>query len=103
MICNKLVEGEKDLNKSIAALVGKGLPKKVQQALDVVRVIGNNAVHPGEIEINEDPAVALSLFALVNMIVENMISQPAEIDNLFASLPEGARKQIEKRDAEKEL
>lgn len=40
-----------NLNNDIASLVGKGLDKRVQQSLDVVRVIGNNAVHPGKMDI----------------------------------------------------
>jgi len=99
MICNELVPSEKDLNKSIGKLVDRGLPKKLQQALDVVRVIGNNAVHPGQINLNDEPAVALNLFSLVNMIIENMITQPKEIEKMFGSLPESTLAQIEKRDA----
>jgi hypothetical protein len=42
--------------------------------------------------------MAESLFRLINLIVENMISQPKHVDEVYASLPEAARKAIENRD-----
>ncbi len=93
-----LTEKGKDLNEDIASLVKKGLEVDVQQALDVVRVIGNNAVHPGVIELKDDRATALKLFELVNIIVERRISTPKRIAALFEGLPPGAHEQIAKRD-----
>jgi hypothetical protein len=99
MICSGLVSNERDLNKAIAKLVEEGLPKKIQQALDVVRVVGNNAVHPGTINLNDEPTVALKLFSLVNMIVDSMITQPKQIEDMFGGLPTTALEQIQKRDS----
>jgi uncharacterized protein DUF4145 len=87
-----------NLNASIANLLKKGLDRKVQQALDVVRVTGNNAVHPGELDLKDDRATATQLFALVNIIVQSTISAKAQIEAMYSSLPEGALKAIEKRD-----
>lgn len=39
----------KDINANIASLVKNGLEPEIQMALDIVRVTGNNAVHPGEL------------------------------------------------------
>ena len=86
-----------NINEDIAQLVKNGLPVSVQQALDIVRVIGNNAVHPGQI-VTDDAEVVGNLFALINLIVEYMISMPNKIGNLYTSLPEGTKKAIEKRD-----
>jgi len=88
----------KNINEDIASLVAKGLPVQVQQALDYCRVGGNNAVDPGEININDTPEIAYNLFNMINFIVEDRIERPKEIQTLYEKLPEEARKAIEKRD-----
>ena len=74
------------------------MPAGVQQALDYCRVIGNNAVHPGEINIDDDPNVAHSMFEMINFIVEDRITRPKKIAELYSALPEGAIKAVKKRD-----
>jgi hypothetical protein len=96
-----LGEKGKKIDDDIASLVKKGLPVKIQQALDIVRVVGNNAVHPGMIDLNDDPGTAQALFGLVNLIVERMISEPMRIDELYGKLPPGSREAIERRDTPK--
>ena len=90
-------EGD-NLNKAIGNLVKKGLSERVQKALDIVRVIGNNAVHPGQIVIEDNTEVAMSLFKIANLIVDDIITKSKEIDELYNNLPEGVRNQITKRD-----
>jgi len=101
-LLGELGEKGKNINDDIGALVAKGLPVEVQQALDYCRVVGNNAVHPGEIDLNDDPNIANSLFEMINFIVEVRISQPKKVANLYNILPQGALKAVEKRDAEKD-
>ncbi|WP_426088787.1 DUF4145 domain-containing protein [Janthinobacterium sp. PSPC1-1] len=93
-----LGERGKNINEDIAALVAKGLPKQVQQALDIVRITGNNAVHPGQLDA-DDVGIAEQLFPLVNIIVEYQISMPARVQELYDALPAGALAGIAKRDA----
>lgn len=93
--------GEKgnNINDDIGSLVSKGLPVEVQQALDFCRVIGNNGVHPGEIELTDNPEIAHSLFEMLNFIVEDRVSRPKKIEDLYTSLPQGALAAVEKRDS----
>jgi len=97
-LCGELGDPAKSINENIKAMVAGGLDRRVQQALDAVRVVGNNAVHPGQIDLKDDRALAESLFRLLNLIVEKMISEPKHVDDLYASLPESARQAIAKRD-----
>jgi hypothetical protein len=98
-LCNELGETDRDINKNIGALVKKGLPETVQKALDVVRVVGNKAVHPGQIAFDvDDKATATMLMRLINIIVERMITEPNEIDSLYQGLPDSVRESIDRRD-----
>ena len=96
-LCVQLGGKGKDINADIGLLVSKGLPEKVQMALDVVRVIGNHAVHPGQID-TDDPKAVGELFVLLNLIAEYMISMPNKVSSLYGLLPQDARDAIEKRD-----
>jgi hypothetical protein len=100
-LCVVLGEKGKNINEDVASLVKKGLPIKIQQALDIVRVIGNEAVHPGALDLTDDIKTATELFSLTNIIAEIMISQPKRIGDLYGSLPEDKRKAIEDRDKPK--
>jgi hypothetical protein len=92
-----------NLNDNIGLLVKNGLPSSIQKALDSLRVIGNEAVHPGMLDLKDDQTTALSLFKLLNIIVENRITEVDEIEKLYAEKVADTKKdQIEKRDAAKE-
>jgi len=98
-LCEHLIGTKGNINEQIKLLVSQGLPVQVQQALDAIRVIGNNAVHPGELNVDDKPEMVWPLFGLLNMIVENCIAQPEAIKQMYAGLPPGALSAIEKRDA----
>ena len=98
-LCRELGQDGKNLNDDVAALVAQGLSAEVQQALDALRVVGNNAVHPGEFDITDDAESAVALCECLNVIVEQRIAQPKRIEQLYGRLPKGALDAIAKRDA----
>jgi hypothetical protein len=100
-LCTHLGEKEKTIDDAIASLVRKGLNPFVQKALDIVRVIGNEAVHPGVLDLRDDRDTAFELFGLVNSIADQMISHPKMVETLYKKLPESKRKAIEARDSKK--
>ena len=83
----------------VRTLVKDGLPKSIQKAMDSLRIIGNEAVHPGTLDLRDDESTVLKLFKLVNVVVENRISQVREIEELYDSkVPAPKRDAVEKRD-----
>ena len=97
-LCVHLGEPGENLNDDIGALVSKGLPVHIQQALDSVRVIGNNSVHPGEMSPEDTTEVARALFDIVNWVTEAMITRPAKIELTYKKLPTGAKDSVKRRD-----
>lgn len=87
-----------NINTDIGSLVKKGLPETIQKALDVLRVIGNESVHPGELDLKDDSETAQALFKVLNIIVEVMIVQPKEIGQLYYGLPDNKKEGIKNRD-----
>lgn len=98
-ICMHMGKKGSDLNKDIGELVASGLSPMIQKSLDIVRVIGNEAVHPGILDLKDDNETATKLLKLVNIIAEQLISVPKHIDQMYEDLiPEGKREWIEMRD-----
>jgi len=71
----------------------------VQKSLDVVRVIGKEAVQPGVLDLKDDRDTALQLLKFVHAIATQMISHPKNMEAMYQKLPESKRKAIEVRDA----
>ncbi len=97
-LCIALGEKGENINADIGNLVAKGLTPSVQKALDVVRVVGNEQVHPGTLDVRDDPTVALRLFALVNFLVDELISKPKLIAAMYEQLPPTKLEGIQNRD-----
>jgi hypothetical protein len=98
-LCKHLGESGENINNDIANLVRKGLPEKLQRALDSVRVIGNNAVHPGQIDLTDDTTTAGKLFVFINIICDILITQPKNIDDFYdTKIPDNLKEAINKRD-----
>ena len=98
-LCIQFGKPGKNINDDIAALVKDGLTPMIQRALDIVRINGNNAVHPGEIDLSDDLGRVANLAKLVNLIAEYQISAPNRVNEMFDSLPDAQKDQITKRDS----
>ena len=99
-ILNEVVEGgeKNNINKNIGIL-SKEVDKTTQKALDLIRINGNNAVHPGEIQIEEETTEYM--YKLLNIIVQKLISDKKQIDDLYNNLSENQKKSIKERDNKK--
>ena len=97
-LVNHLKAKGSSLDEKIADLVKKGLDSHVQKALDVVRVIGNEAIHPGQMDLKDGRDTAETLFKLINVVVEKTISHPKHVEEVYGLLPPSKREAIERRD-----
>ena|SRR5713226_676850 len=97
-LCVALGKKGKSVDDDIASLVADGLNPLVQKSLDIVRVIGNESVHPGVMDLKDDRDTAVTLFGLVNLIADQMITHPKTINAMYDSLPAGKKAAIATRD-----
>ena len=87
------------LHARIGNLVAENrIDARIQKALDSVRVIGNESVHPGTMDMRDDRDTALELFNLINIIVRTTLTDDRLIEERFAALPEAKKDGIEQRD-----
>ena len=87
MLLPVLGENSGHLDKDIGALAQKGIfSSDIIHSLDVVRVIGNKAVHPGEIHLFDDLDTAISLFKLTNYIVEKTLSDKRAVGGILTAI-----------------
>lgn len=102
-LCNRLVgqEENKKIDGAIKKLVENGLPSTLQKAMDYVRIMGDEAVHPGVIIVDDNKELAVAMFRMMNIIIEKMIIEPKEIEDLYNLMPENKIKGIENRDKKK--
>lgn len=95
----QLWEGGRDINSDIWNLVKAWLNPTIQKALDTVRVIWNESVHPGEIDMKDNKDIAIKLFWLINLIANALITQPKEVEELYYwVIPDSKLDGIENRD-----
>lgn len=96
-LCKQLGESGENINEDIASLVVKGLDKDMEIALDTVRMIGNETVHPGTIDLRDNREIAILLFEIINSIAYQMITHKNKVRALYQLLPPEKLKGIEDR------
>ncbi len=98
-ILTELFPDQGNLNATIGAAAQAGLPTQVIQAMDVLRFNGNQSAHA--LSHEDTPETVTALFKILVLVVERLISEPRQIAEMHALLPEGVRQQIEHRDTSK--
>ena len=56
--------------------------------MDIIRVNGNHAVHPGTINLVDDPGKSAVLFTFLNLIVNHFFTTARMVNEAYESLPE---------------
>ncbi|BCD92648.1 hypothetical protein fh0823_27850 (plasmid) [Francisella halioticida] len=98
-LCIHLGEKGKNINDDIRRLSEKKiLSPIIVKIADIVRITGNNAVHPGELSDDDFDYVSAKLFKLINIIIEKAITDPKEYQEFYNLMPEGSRKAAEQKD-----
>lgn len=88
-------------NDAIAKLFQNGLiGDKEKMIADIVRISGNSAIHPGQINSMDSQEILPSLFDFINILTDKLIIEPQRLNELYESLPTGQREAIERRDAQ---
>lgn len=92
------IEG-KTIDQQIQNLIKSGEDPMSVLCMDICRILGNESVHPGTINLNEDTDTAAILFMFINMATDRLFTAKRKIDAILQKLPEGARKALEDRNA----
>lgn len=77
----------KTLSEKTTNLRQAGLPTEILEMLDALRLAGNNAVHPGEIDLHENEHTALLMFEILNGIVYHKLTLKKRVRGLLERLP----------------
>ncbi|MGU9951442.1 MAG: DUF4145 domain-containing protein [Gammaproteobacteria bacterium WSBS_2016_MAG_OTU1] len=92
-LCKELQCEGKTLQENIDFLVReKRITSSIEKAMDAVRIVGNEAVHPGTIDLQDNVEMAATMFKLINFIVQQTISVPKEIESIHDSLPDSKKR-----------
>lgn len=87
------------IDKQIQNLIKSGEDPSDVLYMDICRILGNESVHPGTINLNEDTDTAAVLFMFINMATSRLFTVKRQINEIYQKLPAGARKALEDRNA----
>jgi len=90
---------EKQLDKAIRKLAEMTqFNENIIRAADTIRITGNNAVHPGELNEADIDGIGSKLFGLLNYLVRQGITEPKNIESIYSQIPEAPRRSAEQKD-----
>ena len=70
----------------------------IKQALHTIRIVGNESVHPGTFNIEDNEDIALLLFEILNDITYDTITKKKKRTEMFKRLPKNKTKNINDSD-----
>lgn len=70
------------------------------KGLDIIRYYGNQSVHTGEINLEENMDSIELLFDLANYIVDDLIGKKQKIDEQYSKIPHSITNAISNRDGQ---
>lgn len=98
-LCVHFGQPGRNINDDIRALVKSGkIRPMLQQAMDTVRISGNESVHPGELDLTDDSDLVSALFEFVNLIADEAITLPAKVQMAFDRMPETKKIAVAQQD-----
>ncbi len=73
----------RNINEDIKEIINIGnfyqeQKESLEEAMNSIRLIGNKASHPSELDINDNSEIANILFEMINFIVGEIITKPKE-------------------------
>jgi hypothetical protein len=95
-ICNDMVGESGSLDTKIQKLEKMGLAESTANVLHTLRCFGNEAVHPGEIDLTDGIEIVTALFSLIDNIVTKLITEPRKENELFDLIPDSKKDAIQK-------
>ena len=87
LLLEEIGENGKNIDSDIDSLVIRGLlPVEIQQILNLCRVVGDDVVLPGKIELSDNLGISRSLFEIINFVVDDRISRPKKVTTLLSRI-----------------
>lgn len=80
-----------NLYEKINNFVGEDKGSDLEHSLTSVRVIGNDCVHSGVLDIKDNKPVAVALFNIINYIIEDTITKKRKIDEIYNIIPDSKK------------
>ncbi|EAJ1255144.1 DUF4145 domain-containing protein [Campylobacter lari] len=85
-LMKELGKTKENLAESISSLKNQGFEDYIIQACETVRIVGNNAVHPGTINIDDNPEIAHCLFEMINLIADKLITHKVNAEKFYKKI-----------------
>lgn len=84
-------ESSGNIYKDIVKLKERPIDSSLVKALDIIRIAGNESVHPGTLDLSESRDDALYLFELLNMVCDQFFTQPNRLKEMYEKMPASRR------------